>query len=119
MEYELTYESLEKNPKRRFKKKDEEKEKNFKWKRFFGLAITFIAGILMTIRVVIDGKVSFYGVLVSLISKMVAVIIFAFDPLLEWDAKVSYGLPKLFGIITGIITIVGIIINDSEFYRNL
>lgn len=100
-------------------KTDEEKEKDFKWKRRLGLFLTFITGILMTIRVLIDGKVSFYGVLLGLISKIVVGANYAFDPSLQLEQKISYGIPKIFSTITSIITIIGIIINDSEFYMHI
>ena len=100
-------------------KSKSQKERDFKWKRYLGLFLTFLSGVLLTVRVVIDGRVSFYGVAVGLISKLVVGANFALDPSLEWDAKVSYGVPKLFGITTGIITIIGIVINDSDFYLHI
>ena len=100
-------------------KSKSEKERDFKLKRYLGLFLTFLSGVILTVRVVIDGRVSFYGVVLGLISKLVVGANFALDPSLEWDAKISYGVPKLFGITTGIITIIGIVINDSDFYLHI
>lgn len=96
------------------------KETN-RWKvyRLSGLVMTTIGGLLLMIRVVLDGKVSFYGTLLKLIALLLTGINFAFDPSLSWDARVSYGGPKLFGIITTFISLVGIIMNNDDFYQSL
>jgi len=92
-----------------------------RWKvyRLSGLFMTTVGGLLLMIRVVLDGKVSFYGTLLKLIALLLTGINFAFDPSLSWDARVSYGGPKLFGIITTAISLVGIIMNNDDFYDSL
>lgn len=109
------------NDKRRRPREDIPKKKVDRWKlyRFSGLLLTTLGGLVLVIRVLLDGKVSFYGTLLKTLAFVLTGLIFAFDPELSWDARLSYGAPKLFGLITSVITLVGIIINDDEFYSNL
>lgn len=91
----------------------------YRYYRFLGLFFTFLAGGLMGIRVLQDGKVSFYGTVFKTFNFVVQTVIFSCDPLLTNDAKISYGIPKLFGFTMSLISLVGIILNDDNFYRNL
>jgi len=95
------------------------KETTWKYRRFLGLLLTSIGGLILMIRVLLDGKVSFYGTLFKLTSLVFTGLNFAFDPTLTWDARLSYGGPKLFGFITTFVSLMGVIINDSEFYKHL
>ena len=107
--------------KRRRPREDIKKKKQTTWKyyRFFGLILTSTGGLILMIRVLLDGKVSFYGTLFKLASLLFTGLNFAFDPTLTWDARLSYGGPKLFGFITTFVSLMGVILNDSEFYKNL
>ena len=91
----------------------------YEWYRFSGLIVTAIAGIINGIRVVIDGKVSFYGTILRILAFVATGLIYLFDPDLSLNAKASYGLPKLFAVFMAVVTLIGIIINDSEFYKSL
>lgn len=107
--------------KRRRPREDINKKKQTTWKyyRFFGLLLTSTGGLILMIRVLLDGKVSFYGTLFKLTSLLITGLNFAFDPTLTWDARLSYGGPKLFGFVTTFVSLIGIIINDSGFYKHL
>ena len=107
--------------KRRRPREDIKKRKETTWKyiRFLGLLLTSIGGLILMIRVLLDGKVSFYGTLFKLIALLFTGLNFTFDPTLTWDARISYGGPKLFGFITTFVTLMGVILNDSEFYKNI
>lgn len=91
----------------------------YEWYRFGGLVITAIAGIIAGIRVLIDGRVSFYGTVLRILAFLTTGMIYAFDPDLTLKAKASYGAPKIFSIVMAIITVIGIIVNDNEFYKSL
>ena len=95
-------------------------EKRWKFIRSFGLFLTFAGGALLTIRVFIDGRVSFYGTLFKLMSMVWTFANFACDPSLSRDARVSYGAPKAFGAITTLVSLIGIIANDYDgFYKGV
>jgi hypothetical protein len=107
--------------KRRRPRKDLKVKQEARWKRYrlFGLLLTSTGGLILMIRVLLDGKVSFYGTLLRLIALLFTGINFAFDPTLTWDARLSYGGPKLFGIITTFVSLMGVVLNDSDFYKNI
>jgi hypothetical protein len=95
-------------------------EKLWKFMRSFGLFLTFAGGALLTIRVFIDGRVSFYGTLFKLLSMVWTFANFACDPSLSRDARVSYGAPKAFGAFTTLFSLIGIIANDYDgFYKGV
>ena len=113
---------LNSDEKRRPRKGIPKIKKEDKWKayRFGGLSLTLLAGLLRVIRVLIDGRVSFYATVFKLLSLVLTGLTIAFDPGIEtWDAKFSYASPKLFGFITSIITLIGIIVNDETFYNKI
>ncbi len=108
--------------KRRPRKGIPKVKKEYKWKayRLGGLSLTLLAGLLRVIRVLIDGRVSFYATVLKLLSLVLTGITIALDPGIEtWDAKFSYASPKLFGFITSVITLIGIIVNDETFYNKI
>lgn len=107
--------------KRRRPREDIKKRKESMWRyiRFLGLLLTSTGGLILMVRVLLDGKVSFYGTLLKLIALLFTGLNFAFDPTLTWDARISYGGPKLFGFITTFVSLMGVIINDSDFYKNI
>ena len=88
--------------------------------RTTGNVISGISGIVIMIRVLIDGKLSFWGTFLKLFSLGLTGAIILFDPHIPKNARRNYSTPKLAGFITTLITLIGIIIADPDnFYKEL
>lgn len=78
--------------------------------RFVGVLCTGLSALLMSYRANLDGKLSFYGVILKILSFVIMSVIFTCDDRFDQRERCLYSAPKVFGIAMGIIQLVGIIL---------
>lgn len=74
-----------------------------------GVLLSAAGSLLISYRVNIDGKMSFYGIIFRIMSFTIMAFIFACDSRFTRHERVMYSLPKLFGIAMAFIQLYGII----------
>lgn len=83
--------------------------------RFIGVLCSGISAILISWRANVDGKLSFYGIILKIVSFGIMFGIFACDNRFDKHERCLYSTPKVFGIVMAIVQLVGIILqNDSD-----
>lgn len=83
--------------------------------RFIGVMCSGISALLMSYRANLDGKLSFYGVILKIVSFVIMSSIFICDHRFDRNERCLYSGPKVFGIVMGAIQLVGIILQfDGE-----
>ena len=86
--------------------------------RFVGVLCSALSAILLSYRANIDGKLSFYGIILKIISFSIIGFIFILDERFDKRERILYSSPKIFGLGMCIIQLVGIILQfdgDSIF----
>lgn len=78
--------------------------------RFVGVMCSGVSALLLSYRANLDGKLSFYGVILKIVSFIIMSSIFMCDQRFDQRERCLYSAPKVFGIIMGIIQLVGIIL---------
>jgi len=78
--------------------------------RFVGVMCSAVSALLLSYRANLDGKLSFYGVILKIISFMIMSSIFMCDQRFDKNERCLYSAPKVFGIVMGVIQLVGIIL---------
>ncbi len=78
--------------------------------RFIGVMCSGVSALLLSYRVNLDGKLSFYGVILKIVSFMIMSSIFMCDHRFDKRERCLYSAPKVFGIVMGIIQLIGIIL---------
>lgn len=78
--------------------------------RFIGVMCSGVSALLLSYRANLDGKLSFYGVILKIVSFMIMSSIFMCDQRFDKRERYLYSAPKVFGIIMGAIQLVGIIL---------
>ena len=78
--------------------------------RFVGVMCSGVSALLLSYRANLDGKLSFYGVILKIISFMIMSSIFICDQRFAKSERYLYSAPKIFGIVMGIIQLIGIIL---------
>ena len=78
--------------------------------RFVGVMCSGVSALLLSYRVNLDGKLSFYGVILKIVSFMIMSSIFMCDQRFDKRERCLYSAPKVFGIIMGAIQLAGIIL---------
>ena len=78
--------------------------------RFIGVLCTGLSSLLLSYRANLDGKLSFYGVILKILSFMIMSSIFMCDQRFDERERYLFGVPKLFGVIMCAIQLVGIIL---------
>ncbi len=87
--------------------------------RFIGVMCSGVSALLLSYRANLDGKLSFYGVILKIVSFMIMSSIFICDQRFDKNERCLYSAPKIFGIIMGAIQLVGIILQfdgDNIFF---
>ena len=87
--------------------------------RFVGVMCSGISALLLSYRANLDGKLSFYGVILKIVSFMIMSSIFICDQRFDKSERCLYSAPKIFGIIMGGIQLIGIILQfdgDNIFF---
>lgn len=82
--------------------------------RFIGLLCTSTSALLLSYRANIDGKLSFWGVILKIISFLIMSFIFVCDHRFSSYERCLYSAPKVFGIVMALIQLVGIILKNEE-----
>jgi len=83
--------------------------------RFIGVMCSGVSALLLSYRANLDGKLSFYGVVLKIISFLIMSTIFMCDDRFDKNERCLYSGPKVFGIVMGLIQLVGIILQfDGE-----
>ena len=77
--------------------------------RFVGVLLSAGASLLMSYRVNVDGKMSFYGIILRIISFTIMACIFACDNRFTSHERCLYSVPKIFGIVMAGIQLFGIV----------
>ena len=78
--------------------------------RFIGVMCSGLSALLLSYRANLDGKLSFYGVILKIISFIIMSSIFVCDKRFDKHERCLYSAPKIFGIVMGIIQLIGIIL---------
>ena len=78
--------------------------------RFIGVVCSGFSALLLSYRANLDGKLSFYGVILKIVSFIIMSSIFMCDQRFDKHERCLYGAPKVFGIIMSAIQLVGIIL---------
>ena len=78
--------------------------------RFIGVMCSGVSALLLSYRANLDGKLSFYGVILKIISFLIMSVIFMCDDRFDRNERCLYSGPKVFGIVMGLIQLVGIIL---------
>ena len=81
--------------------------------RFTAVMFSAISALLLSYRANIDGKMSFYGVILKVVSFTIMAVVFLFDERFDRRERLLYSVPKLFGIVMGCIQLVGIVLQDT------
>lgn len=87
--------------------------------RFFGVMCSALSALLLSYRANLDGKLSFYGVILKILSFIIMSSIFMCDKRFDRDERCLYSAPKIFGIVMGCIQLTGIILQfdgDNIFF---
>jgi hypothetical protein len=74
-----------------------------------GVLLSAAGSLLISYRVNIDGKMSFYGIILRIMSFTIMAFIFACDSRFTAHERVMHSVPKLFGIGMAFIQLYGII----------
>lgn len=83
--------------------------------RFIGVMCSGVSALLLSYRANLDGKLSFYGVILKILSFIIMSSIFMCDQRFDKRERCLYSAPKVFGIIMGAIQLIGIILQfDGE-----
>lgn len=87
--------------------------------RFIGVLCSALSALLLSYRANLDGKLSFYGVILKIVSFMIMSSIFMCDQRFDERERCLFSAPKLFGVIMCAIQLVGIILQfdgDNIFF---
>ena len=78
--------------------------------RFIGVLCSAISSILLSYRANIDGKLSFYGIILKINSFIIMGSIFILDNRFDRRERFLYSAPKIFGLVMCVIQLIGIIL---------
>jgi hypothetical protein len=82
--------------------------------RFVGVLCTGVSALLFSYRANYDGKLSFYGVILKIISFVIMSFSFVCDTRFTSHERCLYSAPKAFGIIMGLLQLYGIVSQNEE-----
>lgn len=81
--------------------------------RFVAVLFSAVSAVLLSYRANVDGKLSFYGVVLKIISFTIMAAVFLLDERFDRRERLLYSVPKLFGIVMGTVQLVGIVLQDT------
>lgn len=82
--------------------------------RFVGVLCSGASALLISYRANLDGKLSFYGIILKIVSFLIMFCIFVFDDRFDKNERCLFSVPKLFGIIMAGIQLYGIVVQSSN-----
>ena len=78
--------------------------------RFVGVMCSGVSAVFISYRANMDGKLSFYGIILKIVSFMIMSFIFMCDQRFDKKERCLYSAPKIFGIVMAVIQLVGIVL---------
>ena len=81
--------------------------------RFAGVLCTAVSSLLLAWRANVDGKLSFYGILLRILSFVIMSFIFIVDDRFDLTERCLYSAPKVLGMVMAGVQLYGIVANEG------